>query len=423
MPGFTTFLDGAYTNTMKTLDDIIPPSRRVAPAREQGTAPAPAPAPGSRRHFPMGTFIVALFVIALAGGALFYFASAELTVHPRAVDVTLASAPLTAIKSATDGSLSFQIIKAEKLATQTVASSGTRQANAKAQGTITLYNQQSRAQALVATTRFQTPGGLIFRTPKALTIPAAKGGVPGQISTTVTADKAGSEYNVGPTTFVLPGFIDDPQYTQVTGKSINAMIGGASGNEPVVATETDAGARRTLREALSPELEAELAGKVPAGFILLPGSSEISFAPLPTVSGKETGTADLREQGTIRGFVFSSAALARAIATSNLGSSYQGEQLTIVAPHTLTIKPAGAYPSEDEAKFAFTISGGSTLVHEVDTARIAAAIAGKGKTEIDVVIKQFPGVKASVAILRPFWRTTYPADPATIKVIVGAPVH
>src|SRR3989338_2119317 len=172
---------------MRTLDDIIPPSRRQQP---ETAPPVSPPRPQrARRRFPLGTLIIVLFIIAVSTGALFYFASAEVRVTPLARTATVTNAPFTATAGA--GELSFEVITVEKIETQSVKSSGTKAVSASASGTITVYNTQTRSQALVATTRFQTPSGLIFRTPKAIVVPSAKGGAPGQLTITVVADKPG----------------------------------------------------------------------------------------------------------------------------------------------------------------------------------------------------------------------------------------
>lgn len=70
--------------------------------------------------------------------------------------------------------------------------------NSKAQGTITIYNDYSAApQELVATTRFVTPDGKIFRIVNTVTVPgatvAANGTItPSSIDTPIIADQGGS---------------------------------------------------------------------------------------------------------------------------------------------------------------------------------------------------------------------------------------
>ena len=396
---------------MRTLDDIIPPSRRQQP---ETAPPVSPPRPQrARRRFPLGTLIIVLFIIAVSTGALFYFASAEVRVTPLARTATVTNAPFTATAGA--GELSFEVITVEKIATQSVKSSGTKAVSASASGTITVYNTQTRSQALVATTRFQTPSGLIFRTPKAIVVPSAKGGAPGQLTITVVADKPGSEYNIGPTSFVLPGFSGDPQYTQVTAKSTSSMTGGASGNEPVVAPETESATRAALMNSLENELLAELTGHVPQGYVLLAGATETTYAPLSTTAGANSDLGEVREQGTMRGVVLPNALLAKAIATAAL-ADYHDESVTLEEENELILKPSATLPLPDDEKFSFTLSGTAAIVSSIEPSRISAAIAGKSRAEAELILKQYPEVEEAVLILRPFWRSVFPDDPSKISV-------
>ncbi|MBI5152986.1 MAG: hypothetical protein HZA36_00780, partial [Parcubacteria group bacterium] len=94
----------------------------------------------------------------------------------------------------------------------------------KATGIITIYNAYSTAsQRLVATTRFRSPDGKIFRINAGVTIPGAKttGGtiILSSIDVPVTADQPGAPYNIGATSFTIPGFEGSPKYKGFYGKS------------------------------------------------------------------------------------------------------------------------------------------------------------------------------------------------------------
>jgi len=208
---------------MHTFDDIIPPSRRKE-AEEQAKSLSREPSPHPR--FSYITLGVAALVIVASIGALFYFSNAEVDVTPNSVSAAVQS-PFTATKSA--GALPFEIITAQKTATQSVAGNGTKTVTSFASGNITIYNTQSKAQRLIANTRFATTAGLIFRIHSAVTIPGGSSSKPGSTTVKVYADQAGSSYNVGPTSFTIPGFAGTPQASEVYARSTTAMAGGASG--------------------------------------------------------------------------------------------------------------------------------------------------------------------------------------------------
>ena len=78
-------------------------------------------------------------------------------------------------------------------------------------------------------------------------------------------------------------------------------------------------------------------------------------------------------------------------------------------------------PDAEATSFSFTLSGSAPLVYTVDTARIAAAVAGKTRSAAEVALTSYPEVSRAIIILRPFWKQTFPEDPAAIRVVVTNP--
>lgn len=103
----------------------------------------------------------------------------------------------------------------------------------KASGTITAFNEYgSESQLLIASTRFLSSNGKIFRTTKDIYIPGANiiddEIIPSSIDVEVMADYWGSEYNIGPSDFTIPGFKGTVKYVSLYGKSDTAMSGGSN---------------------------------------------------------------------------------------------------------------------------------------------------------------------------------------------------
>lgn len=404
---------------MRTLDDIIPPSRRKE--SESLSRPAgrePFRSPDRPPRFPYATLGAVVLVIAVSIGALFYFSTASVEVTPNTVSAAVQSS-FTANQSA--GELPYEIITAEKIASQSVKSSGTKTVNASASGTLTIYNTQSKSQTLIANTRFATTAGLIFRIRTAVTIPSGSAAKPGSVTAKVYADKAGETYNVGPTSFTVPGFAGTPQASQVYARSTSAMTGGASGSVPIVDAAAETAARTALKEALVPDLATSLEAQVPAGYVLLPGAAETTFQELTSAPSSTTGQVEVREQGTVTAVVFPNAALAKAIASSVGGLGYQGEPLTLASVSGLKLAATGGLPEPDAASFSFTLSGTAPLIYTVDPTRIAAAVSGKTRSAAEVALTNYPEVKRAIIILRPFWRQMFPQDPASIDIVVANP--
>ncbi|MBU6323214.1 MAG: hypothetical protein KGI41_02980 [Patescibacteria group bacterium] len=402
---------------MRTFDDIIPPSRRVRPQEDAGE-PLTSPPPRSERRFPYLLVIIVIAVIGVSVGVLYFFSGARIEVDPT-TDSVLVNGTFTAMTSTS--SLPFEFISVEKLATQTVPSTGSETVDTAASGMITVYNEQTKAQPLVAKTRFESTSGLVYRIHAAITVPAAKGGTPGTVSAMVYADKTGDSYNIGATSFTVPGFAGTSEFTKVYAKSTAPMAGGFSGTRPKVDAATAAKTEAALTTTLGGDLKTALAADVPPGYILLPGADFETYTALPPAASSATGNVDVKEKGSALAIVFPESALASAVSAQVLGAAYHGEPVTLTGTSGLTLKPSGSAPNADATSVSFSLSGNVTIVWTVDPGKIASAVAGKTRDAAQVVLSGFPEVKKALIVLRPFWSGTFPADPKGITVVVNSP--
>jgi len=372
--------------------------------------------PRTPRKFPYVTAVIALVIIALSVAALYFFSGASVTIDPSTA-TSAVSGNYTATASA--GTLPFEVISVQKIATQTVPGTGTESVSEAAQGSVTIYNTQTKSQRLITNTRFETPAGLVFRIHSPVVVPAATNATtPGSVTATLYADSAGDSYNIGATTFTLPGLAGSAAFTAVTAKSTTTMTGGFSGTRPKVAQATEDSAHAALKTALAPDLQSGLKAQIPAGYVLLPGASFLTYQDLDHTADANGTSVDVREQGSASAVIFPSAALASAIAAQAI-STYNGEPVSIPDTSTLTLTPAAGAPAAGAQSFAFSLSGNATIVWTVDPARIASAVAGKTRDSAQVVLSGFPEVRRALLVLRPFWASAFPADPKDVKVTVN----
>lgn len=168
-----------------------------------------------------------------------------------------------------------RVIERDMTFTKTFSSTGSGDVDAqKAQGTIIIYNEYNdKPQPLVATTRFLSEDGVLFRLVKAATVPGMKDGEPGKVEALVVADKAGSDSNIGPTRFSIPGFDGSPKKGKFYGVSENAMTGGGTGGSGVaiVTKEDIEKAEKAMDVELATYLQEQLNGMLrPDSEVLLP---------------------------------------------------------------------------------------------------------------------------------------------------------
>lgn len=366
-----------------------------------------------KRGFPLGTALIAGGVVIASIVALFLFSGAEVTVTATENQTTVSGEFLA---TAPGGDLSFEVITVEKTATVSVPSEGTENVQQSAQGSITIENKQDVPQQLIKNTRFETPDGLIFRIRDSVTVPAASNGTPGSLSVTAYADAAGDAYNVGATTFTLPGLKGGDLYTKVTARSTEAMKGGFSGPRPTVKQATRDSKASELRTTLAPEAQKALLAAVPEGYVLVSGANTVRYESQPDTAGA-TGGVDIAERAIATAVVFRSSELAAAIARQVVGV-YAGQPVVLTDTSKLTLTTVGDLPQAGATEFAFSLSGNTTILWQVETEKIASAVAGKSRSGAETILTGFPEVSKASLVLRPFWNTSFPSDPAKIKVFV-----
>jgi len=404
----------------RTLNDIIPPSRRrTLEADSAGNPPQmpprplsdrPSRPPRSGRGFPYGTALVALIVVAAAVAALYYFSGAKVVVTPESQSATIA-ADFTA--SAGSGDLPFEVATVEKIASQSVPAESTETVNDPASGKITISNTQAAPQTLIKNTRFESPDGHIFRIHDSVSIPAG-----GTIVATVYADVGGADYNIGATTFTVPGLKGSKAFEQVTAKSDAAMVGGFSGTRASVSQATRDAQNATNQASLEKSLSEDIKTKIPAGYVLIPGATFVSYEPQPDTEA-ESGKVNVNERGTMTAVVFPEEALGKAMAYKVIGT-YSGESVTLPDVSALKLTPAiNIAPASGETTFAFSLAGTANVVWKIDTAKIAGAVAGKTRDSAQIILQGFPEINRASLILRPFWAQTFPQDPAKISVTLA----
>lgn len=421
----------------KTITDIIPPSRRrhldaeqggmPAPAVDLAAAPPPPPRPVSdrpvfrgepdRNGFPYITAGIAAVAVIGSTALLFAYAQAKVTITPK-----LVSAPIQQELTATlgGGQLPFELVTVEKTATANVEAESSENVNDPATGTITILNAQGSPQTLIKNTRFESPEGLIYRIQESVTIPGGSPSAPGSVKATVYADMGGDQYNIGPSSFTVPGLKGSAAYTLVTAKSDSAMEGGFSGTRASVSEGTRDREQERIKPKLAESLNEEVAKQLPAGYIVLPGATFVSYAPARDSAG-EDDTVNVNVRGTAVAVAMPEAAVASAIAASIQGD-YAGEPVSLGSLEGLTLTPATpGTPAPDLQSFRFTLSGTANVLWEVDPNRIASTVAGKDRDAAFAILQGFPEVGSAVLALRPPWRQAFPDDPTEIVIATTTP--
>ena len=311
-----------------------------------------------------------------------------------------------------------QLFNVEKNATQTFPTTGEKEVAQKARGKITVFNEYGTTpQVLIATTRFQTPDGLIFRTLKGITVPGTKveNGkiIPGSISVEVIADKPGQSYNVPAGKFSIPAFNergDAGRYEKIYGRSDEAMKGGAIGKAKVV-TDTDFNtAKQTLSDQVTKDIQDSL--KTQTSGLKVINASAIKLKE-PESTAKIDEVADefmMAVSGAIKTVGFKEDDL------KDLIKQYIDKTKNLIAiPEKLTISYGNIVFNEASNILTFTVNIKGNGYAKVDAEKIKIGLSGKNEAAIKDYFKGVVGVESAKVILSPFWVKRIPEDKERIK--------
>ncbi len=301
---------------------------------------------------------------------------------------------------------------------QVVASTGVQQVQEKASGEVTVYNGYSTDSVrLVKNTRFQTPDGLIFRAPADILVPGKSGTTPGHIDVTVIADKEGTQYNVSPPTkFTLPGLKSTPaMYSGVYAQSNVAMTGGYSGPRPVVVASVQQDALSSMRDRMQSKIQDMVATYTGATTTALADLVQITYQDLPPTD-EGSGQVRLHEIAHVEVPVFPVDLFASTIAQMVAANVDQSAVVLLPGKDFSAQYVNATSTALGTDPIAFSLSGTATLVWKVDTQALASARAGRDQGAFQTIITGFPGIQEAHARIEPFWKRSFPTDPANIKI-------
>lgn len=373
---------------------------------------------------------VVLMIVMVAGGAFLaanYFTGATIEIVPITEQASL-DHEFTAVKDAGPGSLPFQFMSLEEERGKEVPATIEKKVQYKASGTVVVYNAYSgNSQRLIKNTRLESSDHKVFRIRDSVVVPGATvvGGKvvsPGSVTAVVDADVPGKEYNIGLADFTIPGFKESndlARYAKFTARSAadSPLSGGFSGTINVPTEEAIATAHAALKEELKDIALKKVRAEIPESVSFFPGSVILKFEEIPQELSAAT-VSIVRVKATVSVFFFDTELLTKKIAGTVI-SDYKGNALTLSNITELSfsfVDPVDTVILSDLARITFALSGKPSFVGKIDTAKIAADIAGKEKNDFAKIITLEDNIQKADAVIRPFWHTTFPALPAQIEV-------
>ncbi|MFH1430366.1 MAG: hypothetical protein ABIG71_02465 [Candidatus Uhrbacteria bacterium] len=280
----------------------------------------------------------------------------------------------------------------------------------RAEGTVTLVNDRSEAQTLVATTRLLSPDGILFRLRHQEVIPAS-----GKLEAVdVYADQIGDQGNIQPTKFSIPGLSSWMQQ-HVWAESSAVMAGGRGSPDDAapgtaIVTQEAIDALKVSVIAIAEQdarnranASAERGEEVRVIGILTDAKTD-------AVAGQSRASISVDAVATAQVLLTSRGALLERVRTMlEEAAGVQGRVLRGVNEAALRMRVVAEDPRVPQA----TLS-----VHAEGEARIAPSFAsldarriiGFSSEDVQTYLQSIPGVESVDVQLWPFWVTTVPAN-------------
>ena len=290
-----------------------------------------------------------------------------------------------------------EILEAAVENSQTFPAAAYEQTQSKASGQVTIVNNYSRSQKLVATTRLLAPDGKLYRLTEFVEVP-----VGGQVTTVAMADQAGNEFEIGPAKLTIPGLwepIQDKIYAQTDGFKIQ--------------TATQYKIDQPAIDQAVLELTKKISGQALAEMQSQAGSQKISeqalvFETLKYSTDAEVGSSNKEFNMTlglgVKALVFDEAKL-KEIASSNLPEIYKtGNSLVKTDQDSFDYEVI--LLDENSENLIAQVKGEYTI--NVSSLKIdPAELTGLTKTEAETYLTNLSDVQeASVSL--PFWTKYLP---------------
>lgn len=287
--------------------------------------------------------------------------------------------------------------------------SGTAQKGGRAQGTITVINTTSAAQTLVATTRFLSDGGVLFRTKERVVVPAR-----GSVEAAVAADQPGPAADIGPSRFTIPG-LNSAKQKLIYGESKAAMDGG-SGVVRVVTADDLEKARKAVIERATTRAEREsekLAGTLGG----LSVQADIIEARSDAKAGEERRTFTTKAKVKVQVLVYEKEALEKIAYDKVIANVSADRELVKFNKDAMVIRVKNVNKETGDVQLSVyadanvRLASGSSLL---DPEKLAGMLPEEAKQYLE----SFDAIEQAQVKLFPSWQKRVPTIPDRIKIVI-----
>jgi len=402
--------------------DIVKHSRVVEPIRrKQSQHILRNESSHGAQRFGMWTLtgvviVILVFIVAIA------FSNTVVEVSPLQAEVAINGDFRAIVGVVTDGELPFRLVTVKKEASVALSAMVEEQVERKAHGMIVVFNAYSaNPQRLIKNTRFETTDGKIYRIDASVEVPGMTKGegknIPGSVEVVVYADNSGDEYNIGPTDFTIPGFKGDPRYSAFYARSKTPMTGGVRGAVKTASEESISEAREQLQATIKADLLQKINADIPNDAVVYDGGIFFRFTDGDaTVLETQGESLTIAEKATAHGMIFNKKQLGIYLANRNI-PTYNGASIVAHGIEDMKLIVAdNMIDVENVTAVDFHLSGKLSFEWDIDEEALLNDLVGIPKANFPNVVESYPSIKRAQAIVRPFWRDTFPTEKKDIVV-------
>ncbi len=385
-----------------------------------------------KRSFITGVLVfIILFIFFYSFFSFARSSTVEVGLWPKTSSLNLELPVLLEIKSGLTATerksitIPAKIFKDEKSKEKNFSATGKTIKEEKARGIIRVFNNYSTSpQPLLPHTRFVSDNGKLFRSLKREVIAGGhyeKGKfVPGFTDIEVIAAEGGEDYNIGPSTFSIPGFKGTPKYTYFYGKSFSPMKGGFKGEVSQVTEKDIEKARKELIEQIKKESYEVFKKIIPEGYILPDQAifQKVISEDVSANAGDITDTFTIKISIETQGIAFKERDIKQAVEEfikTQIGEDKDFQKDNIQIDYSFKdLSFEGESIDELEAIPMFLIIQVNTF-QKIDISNFKKALSGKSLDEARIFLKDLPYLK-KIKIKSFFFKRRMPDDINKIKI-------
>lgn len=360
------------------------------------------------RQITIGFVLVTVILVLIIGYFSLSYATIYLTPEKYPINTTMELEILPEVSSTLTSSniLPGQILSSPASSTDSFTPSQTTTQTSKANGKVTIINNYSSNQPLIATTRLLTPDGILFRTTETVTVPAG-----GKLEVSVEADEVGKKYAIGPSKFTIPGLWEGLQ------DKIYATSDAPMTLENItIKTITPAdleNAKQTLLKKIITSAKKDYGNS--ENYLII--KTEILSTNASNQVGDQAASFNFSVEANVIIIQFPIQGM-HTIATNNLKLAVPDNQRYLsFNPDSLVYQLKRLDPDGDSATITVTISGLANA--DIESLFDKKEILGLAKPDVEKYFKELGGIETVQVNFSPAWVKSVPPleDHVLIEII------